>query len=118
MRHGFVTLRGTVEWSYQRNAAERPLELVAGVCSVTNLITVKPRVKSKAADIGTDVHEVIGRLADLDARSVGVSVRNRSVRLDGHVHNATERRHAERAALSAPGVKQVMNAIVERRDGP
>jgi osmotically-inducible protein OsmY len=112
VRHGFVTLRGTVEWSYQRDAAEWPLELVEGICSVTNLIKIKPRVRSKAADIERDVHEAIGRLADLDARAIGVSAKSGNVRLDGHVRTPTERRLAERAAASAPGVTQVTNEIV------
>ena len=112
VRHGFVTLRGTVEWSYQRDAAEWPIQLVGGVCSVTNRITIKPRVKSSAADIERDVHDAIGRLADLDARSIGVSVRGGTVRLDGHVHSPRERRIAERAAASAPGVKKVTNDLV------
>jgi osmotically-inducible protein OsmY len=112
VRHGFVTLRGTVEWSYQRDAAEWPIQLVEGVCSVTNRITIKPRVKSSAADIERDVHDAIGRLADLDARSIGVSVRGGTVRLDGHVHSPRERRIAERAAASAPGVKKVTNDLV------
>jgi osmotically-inducible protein OsmY len=112
VRKGFVTLRGTVEWSYQRDAAEWPLELVDGICSVTNLITVKPRVKSKKVDIERAVHEAIGRLADLDARAIGVSATSGTVRLEGHVRSSAERRLAERAAASAPGVKKVDNNIV------
>jgi osmotically-inducible protein OsmY len=112
VRHGFVTLQGTVEWRYQSDAAERPLEFTEGICSVTNLIEVKPRVKSRKADVESAVHEAIGRLADLDARAIGVSADNGTVRLDGHVRSAAERRLAEQAAASAPGVKEVANDIV------
>jgi osmotically-inducible protein OsmY len=112
VRHGYVTLRGAVEWSYQCEAAERPLEFVDGICSVTNLITIKPRVKSKKSDIEWAVHEAIGRLADLDARAIGVSANNGTVRLDGHCRTSAERRLAERAAASSPGVKEVTNDIV------
>jgi osmotically-inducible protein OsmY len=112
VRHGVVTLRGKVEWSYQREAAEWPIELVEGVCAVNNLITITPSARARAADIERNVHEAIGRLADLDARSIGVAVRNGTVRLEGHVHSAMERRIAERAAASAPGVRKVTNDIV------
>ena len=111
VRNGYVTLRGTVEWSYQREAAERPLELVRGVCSVKNEITIKPRVKARGADVERLVHEAIGRMADLDAPSIGVAVRNGTVHLQGHVHSLAERRTAERAASSAPGVRRVNNDI-------
>jgi osmotically-inducible protein OsmY len=42
VRRGHVTLRGTVPFTYQRHEAERPVELVRGVCSVTNLISIEP----------------------------------------------------------------------------
>jgi osmotically-inducible protein OsmY len=41
VRHGYVTLRGTVERSHQREAAERPLEQLRGVFGVNNEITIK-----------------------------------------------------------------------------
>lgn len=112
VRNGYVTLRGTVEWSHQREAAERPLEDLRGVCGVSNEITIGPRPKPKAADVETQVHQAIARMADLDARSIGVSVRNRIVHLHGNVHSLAERRIAEEAAASAAGVNRVKNEIV------
>lgn len=112
VRNGFVTLRGTVDWSYQRDAAERPLEVLEGICGVTNEIRIKPPAKSKKADIEWAVHEAIGRLADLDARAIGVSARSGTVHIGGHVRSSAERRLAEQAAASAPGVKNVVNEIV------
>ena len=41
---GWVTLKGSVEWQYQKNDAERVVRRLTGVKGVTNLITVKPRV--------------------------------------------------------------------------
>ena len=111
VRNGYVTLRGTVEWSYQRDAAQRPVQFVRGVYAVTNLITVKPRAKPRAAEIERGVDEAIRRTAGLDARAIGVAVRNGTVHLDGHVHSVAERRMAERAAASAPGVRKVNNDI-------
>jgi osmotically-inducible protein OsmY len=111
VRDGHVTLRGSVEFSHQRDAAERPIDLVRGVYGVRNLIAIKPPRKAKAGEIERRVHEAIGRMADLDARSIGVAVRNGTVHLHGHVHSLAERRTAERAAASAPGVRQVNNDI-------
>ncbi len=61
VRHGYVTLRGTVEWSHQREAAERPLEDLRGVYGVRNEITIKARAKPKAADVEQQVHQAIAR---------------------------------------------------------
>ena len=89
---GYVTLRGTVEWSHQREAAERPLEQLRGVFGVRNEITLKARTKPKAADLEEQIHRAIARMADLDARSIGVNVRN------GTVHLRRQRALARRAA--------------------
>jgi len=117
VRHGYVTLRGTVEWSHQREAAERPLEQLCGVFGVSNEIRLKaparPKApaKPKAADVEEQVHQAIARMADLDARSIGVSVRKGTVHLHGKVHSFAERRIAEETAASAGGVREVKNDI-------
>src|SRR5919106_2125622 len=41
---GWVTLEGTVEWYYQKDAAERAVRYLRGVRGVTNKIAVKPSV--------------------------------------------------------------------------
>jgi osmotically-inducible protein OsmY len=111
VEHGFVTLRGTVEWGYQRDAAEHPINLVRGICRVTNLIAVEPRIKV-AADLGDRVHEAMVRMADLDARSIGVAAADGRVELRGSVRTFAERRMAERVAAAAPGVREVKNELV------
>jgi osmotically-inducible protein OsmY len=111
VRNGFVTLRGTVEWSYQREAAERPINLVRGIYLVTNLITVEPRSELAAEDLEQRVHEAIARMADLDARSIGVAASDGTIHLQGSVHSLADRRIAEHAAASAPGVREVKNDI-------
>ncbi|MFZ0382764.1 MAG: BON domain-containing protein [Solirubrobacteraceae bacterium] len=110
VRQGHVTLRGTVEWSHQREAAERPLEQMCGVYGISNEITLKAPAKPKAADVEEEVHQAIARMADLDARSIGVTVRNGTVHLRGNVHSLAERRIAEEAAASA-GAVTVKNDI-------
>ena len=43
---GWVTLKGTVDWRYQKEAAENAVHHMTGVRGVTNVIGVKPRVTS------------------------------------------------------------------------
>jgi osmotically-inducible protein OsmY len=112
VRNGWVTLRGEVEWTYQRNAAERAVRDVTGVKGVSNLITVKPRVKPRPTEVEQRVQEAIARNADLDARSIWATTTNGVVHLYGHVHSLWEKRVAEEAAEAAPGVEKVENHIV------
>jgi osmotically-inducible protein OsmY len=110
VRNGFVTLVGEVEWGYQRTAAERAVRDIRGVKGVSNLIVVKPKVR--ATEIEKRVVDAIKRSAELDARSIWVTTDNGTVHLHGHVHSVFEKRVAEQAAASAPGVAKVDNEIV------
>lgn len=110
VRSGAVTLRGDVEWEWQRHAAERTVRDIRGVRWISNLITVKPKVKASA--IEERVAEAIKRSAELDARSISVTTNNGTIHLHGHVHSLHEKRVAESAAASAPGVSRVENEIV------
>ena len=47
---GWVTLKGEVEWQYQKQDAERVVRRLSGVKGVTNLITVKPRAHRLGAE--------------------------------------------------------------------
>ncbi|MGZ4317131.1 MAG: BON domain-containing protein [Gaiellaceae bacterium] len=109
VRNGYVTLRGEVEWNFQRTEAERAIRNLAGVVGISNLITVK--AGAKAPDIEERIREAIKRAAALDARQIDVVATNGTVHLHGHVHSLYEKRLAEMAAKSAPGVKEVDNEI-------
>jgi osmotically-inducible protein OsmY len=60
-----VTLRGEVAWSYERDAAERVVRNTMGVTGVSNVITVKPRVKPEQVE--QRIANAIQRMANLDA---------------------------------------------------
>ncbi len=109
--NGHVTLRGTVHWGYQRDEAARTLRYLEGVHGLTNLIALQPSA-AKIQDVETRVSEAITRMANVDARSIWVTATNGTVHLHGHVHSLAERRIADRAAASAPGVTDVKNEIL------
>jgi osmotically-inducible protein OsmY len=111
VRKGFVTLRGEVKWSFERDAAERTVRDITGVTGVSNLITIKPSVKPKPSEIEQRVADAIKRMADLDARSVWATTTNGTVHLHGTVHSFYEKQLAENAAKAAPGVMNVDNEI-------
>ncbi|MDQ7971285.1 MAG: BON domain-containing protein [Rhodocyclaceae bacterium] len=107
---GWVTLTGEAEWDYQRRAAEGAVRHLLGVTGVTNLITVKPRVKADIVE--GRIREALERQADREAKKIEVGVAGTAVTLRGKVHSLAERHAAQGAAWSAPGVTRVINDIL------
>jgi osmotically-inducible protein OsmY len=109
---GWVTLRGEVEWEYQRRAAERSSRRLSGVRGVTNLITVRPRSRPAPAELRRRIENALIRSAETDAAGITVEVDGDRIILRGTVRSWAERREAERVSWSAPGVTSVENRVV------
>jgi osmotically-inducible protein OsmY len=106
---GWVTLEGTVDWQYQKSAAEKTVRKLTGVVGVTNLIEVKPSVSK--AEVKSAIEGALKRLAEVDANRIQVETEDGKVILSGTVRSWFEREEAERAAWAAPGVRAVEDHI-------
>ncbi len=106
---GYVTLKGEVEWQYQRDEAERVIRNLRGVRAVANLITVKPRLTPLG--LKEKIEDALLRSAKMDAQRITVEVQGSKVILKGRVRTWMERQEAEQVAWSAPGVESVENRI-------
>jgi osmotically-inducible protein OsmY len=106
---GWITLRGQVEWQYQREDAERVVRRLSGVKGVTNLITVKP--KASASELKRKIEDALVRNAQIDAGRITVEVQGSKAILKGTVRAWAEKQEAERVAWLAPGITAVENRI-------
>lgn len=106
---GYVTLEGTVDYKYQETSAVSAIRNLAGVKGVTDFIKVKPPIRP--SDLKSKIENAFRRAAEFDARGIQVDVSDSKVTLHGNVHSWVERDEAERAAWSAPGVTQVVDAL-------
>jgi osmotically-inducible protein OsmY len=108
--HGWVTLKGEVEYGFQRQEAERAAQRISGVKGVTNLITVKPRLVP--TDLKQKIEQELIRNAETDAKRITVEVEGSKVILRGAVRSYAEKKAAEDAAWATPGVTSVENHII------
>jgi osmotically-inducible protein OsmY len=107
--HGYVTLKGEVEWPYQLEAAERAIRRLAGIKGVTNWVTLA--VHATPSDIKQQIEKALVRNAETDAHHITVEVHGHTATLKGQVRSFAEKLAAERTALSATGIATVNNEI-------
>lgn len=100
-----VRLDGEVEWEYERNNIQTTIENLTGVSSVTNMITIKPKIKS--SDVQEKIKAAFQRSATIDVQKIRVDVLGSKVTLYGTVRSFVEKKDAEQAAWNAPGVLSV-----------
>jgi osmotically-inducible protein OsmY len=107
---GWVTLEGEVAWSFQKASARRAIEDLRGVKGVSNNIKVISKIPT-TSEVKEKVSHAIQRGATTDAGKIRVDVSGNRVTLAGTVRSYAEKKDAENAAWSAPGVEKVDNNI-------
>ncbi|MFD0914825.1 BON domain-containing protein [Pseudahrensia aquimaris] len=109
VQNGFVTLSGEVDHQHQREHIEKQVEHVGSVTGIANRIRLKP--KATAENVKEMIENALQRNAELEAKNVSITVSGDTVTLDGKVKAYYEREIAERAAWTAPGVKNVIDHL-------
>jgi osmotically-inducible protein OsmY len=110
VQHGWVTLEGSVEWQFQKEAAFKAIQKLAGVGGLSNLLIVEPAITGE--NIKMLIEKALARNSELNAERVQVSVKGNQVKLEGYVHRWLERKAVEHAAWAVAGVKEVENRVL------
>ena len=102
---GWVTLKGEVDWYYQKEEAERSVRNLTGVKGVSNLVTVA--AKTTPTDVKKRIVESLRRAAQFDAERITVEIDGHKAILRGTVRSYAELKDAERAVRNVPGITEV-----------
>ena len=108
--NGRVYLEGTVHWDYERRAAEKAVENLAGVRAVINKVQLQTKV-ADPAEIKREIRAAFHRHAVVDSSAITVEVTGSNVKLTGTVRSWVELKDAEKVARSMPGVMEVDNQL-------
>lgn len=107
--HGWITLRGDVDWEFQRSTVEKAVRPLMGVVGVSNEMTL--RAQPRAANLARKIEEALTRQAIREAQHIQIRVDGTTVKLTGKVHSWQEREAAQWVAWTAPGVRSVINEL-------
>lgn len=104
-----VVLSGIVDWNYQRQAARRAVEHIAGVSFVDSRIRLARR--PTAVDTVERIRNALVRNVEVDAHAITVTMDGTEVHLGGSVRSWAEKKQAEQATWASPNVTEVHNSI-------
>ena len=107
---GWVYLEGHLNWDYERKAALNAIESIRGVKGIIDKITVNSKTV-ESRQIKRRIGEALHSRAAADSSNIAVAVTGSIVTLSGRVSSWAERKDAEEAAWSMPGVTEVRNDL-------
>ncbi len=111
VRNGAVTLKGNVDYWYQKKAAADSVSTITGVSAINNHITVVPPALGDR-DVRDEIVKGVARRIPLSADRIKIDVKDGIVTLRGNVQFYGDRLQAEKAAWMTEGVRNVVNELV------
>lgn len=109
VENGWVTLDGEVHWNFQREAAQRSIEHVAGVRGVFNHLKIKSELNDAIEQ--KEIEAALHRSWAVNDKHIKVHVQGRTVTLTGTVASLYQKEEASRIAWKTPGIWHVENEL-------
>jgi len=106
---GWITLSGTINWNYQKDAAKNAVKNLLCVKGVTNNITIESDIHDAVEK--KEIESAIGRNWSINDQNIQVKVSGNRVTLTGTVNSIYQKDEALRMAWNAPGVWFVDNEL-------
>lgn len=111
---GRVTLRGRVDWSYQKTLAEQVIAPLAGITSICNRLTVGDR--QIEMEISTRIRAALRLAAEAQADAIHVKVQGGKVTLRGVVPDMRTRSRICAAARGHPEAREICDELREKEE--
>lgn len=108
---GVVTLNGTVDAYWKKEAAAENAFLITGVTGVINNIAVAPSERTEDKKIEEDLRNAMARSSQVKENNIKVNVRNGIVDLKGAVSNYAEAKAVREIAYFTTGVTDVKSNL-------
>ena len=109
VEQGYVTLSGTVQWDFQRDAATKLVRHLIGVTGVRNQIGL--RQETSSALVKSDIEAALRRRTRSEPDNIHVTVSDGDVTLSGKVPTWSEKDLARHAAWGTSGVHSVVDNL-------
>jgi osmotically-inducible protein OsmY len=106
---GWVTLEGELPWNFEKEAAKRAVNYLAGVKGVTNNIQIRSEIHDTIEQ--NDVEDAIARSWSVNDNDIKVKVSGKTVTLKGTVTSWYQKEEAARIAWNTPGIWMVNNEL-------
>ena len=106
---GWITLTGTVDWQFEKEAAEQDIRALSGVIGVSNQVLLKPTIS--ASNVKAEIERALHHSWYYDPNTINVRAQGGKIKLTGNVTTWNARQLAGSTAWSAPGATSVENDI-------
>ena len=104
-------MTGSVDFPYQKVAAEEAVRNLAGVRGVTNRISLK-KAEDLSSKVKASIEDAFREAAEFDSAQIEVKVANNRIILRGKVSSGSERKTAEAATRSVSGAAEIVDELV------